>query len=61
MTHLNQMELQNLRHLIGDEQRCASKCQAYAQITQDQQLQQFLQREAQMAQSNAQKLIQFLQ
>ena len=31
MTQLNQIELQNLRHLIGSHETAAQKLQAYAQ------------------------------
>ncbi len=61
MANLNQMELQNLRHLIGDEQLSATKCGTYAQQTQDPQLKNFFNKSAQQAQQNAQKLEQFLQ
>ncbi len=61
MANLTQMELQSLRHLIGDEQLCATKCRSYAQAAIDPQLKQYFETTAKQAQQNVQKLQQFLQ
>ncbi|WP_366921984.1 hypothetical protein MFMK1_002410 [Metallumcola ferriviriculae] len=61
MANLNQMELQSLRHLVSDEQLCATKCQTYAQQSQDPQLQKYFNTAAKQAQQNVQTLQQFLQ
>lgn len=60
VAQLNQMELQNLRHLIGGHQMIASKLNTYAQQCQNQQIKQMFQQGAQSAQQNAQKLMNFL-
>jgi len=61
MAQLNQMELQNLRHLIGCHQTISAKLNDYAQQCTDSQIKQMFQQSAQSAQSNAQKLMGFLQ
>ncbi|GAB6086123.1 DUF1657 domain-containing protein [Alkaliphilus crotonatoxidans] len=61
MQQLNQMELQNLRHLIGSHQTISAKLNDYAQQCQDQQVKQMFQQAAQSAQNSAQKLMTFLQ
>lgn len=60
MAQLNQMELQNLRHLIGCHQTISTKLNSYAQQCQDTQIKQMFQQSAQSAQQNAQKLLNFL-
>lgn len=60
MTHLNQMELQNLRHLIGAHGTIANKLDAMAQQCQDSQISQMLKSDAQEARQNKQKLMTFL-
>lgn len=60
MAQLNQMELQNLRHLLGDETLAATKYKTYAQSCSDPQLKSHFQKMAQEADQNCQKLIQFL-
>ncbi|WP_044893254.1 hypothetical protein [Bacillus alveayuensis] len=57
LTHL---ELENLRHLIGDHGTVANKLDAYAQACQDPQLKQIFQRDAQQARASQQKLMGFL-
>ncbi len=57
---LNQIELQNLRHLIGSHQMMQKKYEFYASQCQDQQAKQMFQQSAQSAQMGAQKLIEVL-
>jgi len=60
LNHLNQLELQNLRHIINDEMVCSAKCSAYAEACSHPQLKEFFQKGAQEAKSNVEKLKQFL-
>lgn len=60
MNQLNQLELQNLRHLISSHQTMVQKLNDYAQQCQDPQIKQMFQQSAQSAQQNAQKLMTFL-
>lgn len=54
------MELQNLRHLISDEQVKAEKSRIFAQQVNDPQLRSFLDKKARMAEQNVQNMLQFL-
>jgi len=58
---LNQLELQNLRHLIGGHGTVSNKLEQYAQSCQDPQLKQMFQRDAQQSRATQQKLMGFLQ
>ncbi|WP_096202613.1 hypothetical protein [Bacillus sp. FJAT-45350] len=60
MAQLNELELQNLRHLIGGHETVANKLEAYAQQCTDPQLQQMLQGDAQDARNAKQQLMSFL-
>ncbi len=60
MSQLNQMELQNLRHMIGEHDTAVQKMQTYAQQCQDAQLKQYFEKSAQDAQQTKQKLMSFL-
>lgn len=60
MTQLNQLELQNLRHLIGSHETAYQKLQTYAQQATDPQIKQMFQKSAQDAMNTKQKLISFL-
>lgn len=60
MANLTEMELQELRHLVGEELLAQSKDQFYAQSCNDAQLKAQFQKGAQQHQQNAQKLMQFL-
>ncbi len=60
MGQLNQMELQNLRHLIGSHQTISVKLNDYAQQCTDPQIKQMFQQAGQSAQGTAQKLMTFL-
>jgi len=58
--NINQMELQNLRHLIGAHEIAEKKLNFYASQAQDQQVKQMFQQSAQSAAQTRQKLITFL-
>lgn len=60
MTQLNQLELQNLRHLIYSHETSAKKLESYAQQATDQQIKQMFQQSAQDARSTMQQLMSFL-
>lgn len=61
MPQLNQMELQNLRHMIGAHQTACEKLQTYAQQASDQQVKAYFEKAAQSAQTTKQQLMNFLQ
>ena len=58
--NINQMELQNLRHLIGAHEIGEKKLNFYASQSQDAQVQQMFQQSAQSASQTRQKLLSFL-
>ncbi len=58
---LNQIELQNLRELIGAHSVAVTKLQNYAQQSQDQKIKEMFEQSAQSAQETKQKLMSFLQ
>ena len=60
MSKLNQIELQNLRELIGSHDTAYAKLQTYAQQAQDPQVRSFFERSAQDAQKTKQQLMSFL-
>lgn len=60
VTQLNQLELQNLRHLIGAHETAYQKLSTYAQQCTDPQIKQLFQKSAQDAQNNKQRLMSFL-
>ncbi|MFV8828122.1 hypothetical protein [Alkalihalobacterium sp. APHAB7] len=57
---LNELELQNLRHLIGGHETVANKLDAYAANCNDPQIVQMLQNDAQAARNSKQQLMSFL-
>lgn len=57
---LNQVELQNLRHLIGSHSTAEKKLGFYAQQCQDPQVKQMFEQSAQSAASTKTKLMSFL-
>jgi len=61
MSHINELELQKLRHMIGAHDTCIKKLETYAQQCQDPTLKQMLQADANEAKQNKQKLMSFLQ
>lgn len=60
MSQLNQMELQNLRHLIGAHETAYQKMQSYAQQSTDPQVKAYFQQSAQSAMETKQILMSFL-
>ncbi|HEX9060291.1 MAG TPA: hypothetical protein VF941_08935 [Clostridia bacterium] len=60
MSNLNQLELQNLRHLIGAHETAYQKLNTYAQQATDPQIKQIFQKSAQDAINTKQKLLSFL-
>lgn len=60
MANLNQLELQNIRHLIGAHCTIEKKLNFYAQQCTDPQLKQILTKDAQDAKTNKDKLMTFL-
>lgn len=60
MSSLNQAELQNLRHIIGQHDMICEKLQAYAQQAMDQQVRDFFERSSQEAMKTKQQLMTFL-
>lgn len=60
MANVTELELQNLRHLIGGYDNSYSKMSAYANSATDQTIKQFFQKSAQSAQEAKQQLMQFL-
>lgn len=61
MADLTELELQNLRHLIGGYDTTHCKMSDYAAQATDQTVKQFFQKSAQSAQETKQQLMQFLQ
>ncbi|KUO51961.1 MAG: hypothetical protein APF76_06930 [Desulfitibacter sp. BRH_c19] len=60
MSHISNIELENLRHFIGDLTLKAAKCQTYAQQCNDPQLRNYFNSSAQMESHALQTLKQFL-
>ena len=61
MYEISELDLQNLRHLIGGFSTTQCKMQAYAQQAQDPGVKQFFQKSAKSAMECKQQLMQFLQ
>lgn len=61
MSQLNQIELQNLRHMIGAHDNTCKKLQTYAQEATDPQVKGFFEKSIQDAQKTKQQLMNFLQ
>lgn len=60
MTNISELDLQNLRHLIGGFETSHCKMKEYASEAQDPQIKQFFEKGAQSAMDNKQKLMKFL-
>lgn len=60
MSELSELDVQNLRHLIGGSETCQAKFTAYAEQSTDQQVKQYFQQAAQSAKENRQQLMGFL-
>lgn len=61
MAAISELELQNLRHLIGGYDTTHCKMQEYANCAQDTKVKQFFEKGAQSAMDNKQQLMKFLQ
>lgn len=61
MTNISELELQNLRHLIGGYETTHCKMTAYAEEAQDKKIKQFFTQGAKNAMDNKQTLMKFLQ
>jgi len=61
MNKISELDLQNLRHLIGGYETTHCKMNAYASQANDQEVKQFFQKSAQSAQETKQQLMSFLQ
>ena len=61
MTEISELDLQNLRHLIGGFDTTHCKMDAYAQQATAMEVKQFFQKSAQSAMQSKQQLMQFLQ
>ena len=59
-SELSELDVQNLRHLIGGYDTTHCKMTDYAKQATDQQVKQFFQKAAQSAKENKQQLMQFL-
>lgn len=57
---LTELELENLRHIIGGHGTLANKLETYAQACTDPELKTMLQRDAQSARQSQQQLLTFL-
>ncbi len=60
MSELSELDVQNLRHLIGGSETCQAKFSAYAEQATDQQVKQYFQQAAQSAKENKHQLMGFL-
>lgn len=60
MSQLNQIELQNLRHLIGAHDTACQKMQVYSQEATDPQVKAYFENAVKDAQSTKQQLLSFL-
>ena len=61
MTDISELDLQNLRHLIGGYTTTHCKMTAYASQATDPGIKQFFQKSAQSAMQSKQQLMQFVQ
>ncbi|HKM33646.1 MAG TPA: hypothetical protein VJY54_02770 [Lachnospiraceae bacterium] len=61
MPNISELELQNLRHLIGGYDTTHCKLQEYAKEATDSQVKQFFDKGAMTAMDNKQQLMKFLQ
>lgn len=61
MANLNEIELQNVRHLLQFGEADVEKYNDYAQNSQDENVKQFFQKAAQSCDQNRQTISQFLQ
>ncbi len=60
MSNISELDLQNIRHLIGGFDTTHCKLSAYAEQAQDNQIKQFFSKGAKSAMENKQQLMKFL-
>lgn len=60
MTNISELDLQNLRHLMGGYDVTHCKMQEYAKCATDMKVKQFFEKGAQSAKQNKQQLMEFL-
>ena len=60
MSNISELDLQNLRHLIGGFDTTHCKMQAYAKEAEDPQIRQFFEKGARSAMDNKEQLMKFL-
>ena len=60
MSNISELELQNIRHLIGNFDTSHCKMQEYAKEATDTQVKQFFEKGAKSAMENKQQLMKFL-
>lgn len=60
MSQINQMELQNLRHMIGAHETAYQKMQTYAQQSTDPQVKAYFEKSAKSAKTTKENLMSFL-
>ena len=60
MSNISELDLQNLRHLIGGFDTTHCKMQAYAKEAEDPQVRQFFEKGARSAMDNKEQLMKFL-
>lgn len=60
MTEISELDLQNLRHLIGGFDTTHCKMQEYSKAASDTQIKQFFEKGAKSAMENKQQLMKFL-
>lgn len=60
-TNISELDLQNLRHLIGGFDTTHCKMQEYSKAASDTQIKQFFEKGAKSAMENKQQLMKFLQ
>ncbi len=61
MSNISELDLQNLRHLLGGYDTTRAKMQEYANQATDPQIKQFFEKGAKSAMDNKQQLMKFLQ
>lgn len=60
MAHITMLELEELRHMVGEQKLAVEKLNAYSQSCRDPELRQRLEQIARQCQDNVQKLMGFL-
>ena len=60
MAHITTLELEQLRHMVGEQKLSVEKLNAYSQACRDPQLKQQLEQIARQCNDNVQKLMSFL-